>query len=201
VSVTDAIGWIAALSSACVALPQGLRILATRSVAGISRLIWQMTLASGIAWFVHGLVVDRAQIIWPNALLAVTSAWVLIMVCRATGVSLAPAFALPVFGAAIAFGIEAALGPVAFGVAMFIPSAIGQISQLIAIRRATDTTGVSLSGLVVSLVCQLLWLCYAFPAGESAIVVAATPATVLIMVTITALQVKRGRAVALVPVG
>lgn len=59
-SVTDAIGWIAALSSACIALPQGLRIVATRSVAGISAVIWQMTLVGALAWCAHGLRVDRA---------------------------------------------------------------------------------------------------------------------------------------------
>jgi uncharacterized protein with PQ loop repeat len=201
VSVTDAIGWIAALSSACVALPQGLRILATRSVAGISRLIWQMTLAGGIAWFVHGMVAGRAQIIWPNAVLSLTSAWVVIMVCRATGGSRGGAFALPALGALLAVGIEAALGPVAFGVAMFVPSAIGQISQLIAIRKAADTTGVSLSGLLVALACQILWLCYAFPAGESAIAVTATPTAALMVITISALQIKRARSPVLVLLG
>ena len=145
--------------------------------------------------------VDRAQIVWPNAMLAVTAAWVLVMVCRANGIPLGRAFALPVLGAILAVGIEAAFGPVAFGVAMFVPSAIGQASQLITIRRAPDTTGVSLSGLVVALVCQILWLSYAFLAGDSAIIVTATPTAILIAATIAALQVKRARVSVLLPAG
>lgn len=198
-SVVDAVGWIAALSSACIALPQGLRILATRSVAGISPLIWQMTLVGGIAWFAHGLIVVKAQIIWPNLVLAITAAWVLAMVCRADRLPLGRSFALPVFAAALAFGIEVAFGPVAFGVAMFIPSAVGQVSQLATIRRSVDTTGVSMAGMVLGLVCQLLWLSYAVLAGDSAIIVTATPTAMFIVASMAALQVKRSRAAALVP--
>lgn len=111
------------------------------------------------------------------------------------------AFALPVLGAFLAVGIEAAFGPVAFGVAMFVPAGIGQASQLTTIRRAPDTTGVSLSGLIVALVCQLLWLSYAFLAGDPAIIVTAAPTTILIAATIAALQVKRARVPVLLPAG
>jgi uncharacterized protein with PQ loop repeat len=201
VSIVDAIGWIAALSSACIALPQGLRILATRSVAGISPLIWQMTLVGAIAWFAHGMIVGRAQIVWPNLMLAITAAWVLGMVCRADRLPLGRSFALPLFCAALAFGIEVALGPVAFGVAMFIPSAVGQVSQLATIRRSVDTTGVSMAGMVVGLVCQMLWWSYALLAGDSAIIVTASPTALFIIASIAALQIKRSRTAALVPAG
>jgi uncharacterized protein with PQ loop repeat len=201
VSVVDAIGWIAALSSACIALPQGLRILATRSVAGISPLIWQMTLVGAIAWFAHGMIVGRAQIIWPNLMLAVTAAWVLAMVCRTDRLPLGRSFALPLFCAALGFGIEVALGPVAFGVAMFVPSAVGQVSQLTTIRHSVDTTGVSMAGMVVGLVCQMLWWSYALLAGDSAIIVTATPTALFIIASIAALQVKRSRTAALIPAG
>jgi uncharacterized protein with PQ loop repeat len=200
VSITDAIGWIAALSSACVAVPQGLRIVATRSVAGISAMIWQMTVLGALAWMVHGLIAGRPQIIWPNALLTITSAWVLAMVCRAEGGSLGRAFGLPVLGAGIAVGTELAFGPIAFGLVIFIPSAIGLVSQLVTIQKAADTTGVSLAGLVMALACQLLWLTYAIPAGEIAVIFAATPTTLLLIANVVALQTRRAQAAARQPV-
>ncbi len=94
-----------------------------------------------------------------------------------------------------------ALGPVAFGVAMFIPSAVGQVSQLATIRRSVDTTGVSMAGMVVGLVCQMLWWSYALLAGDSAIIVTASPTALFIIASIAALQIKRSRTAALVPAG
>lgn len=71
-SVVDVIGWAAALCSALVALAQGLRIAATRSVAGVSVLAWRAMVVVGVAWCADGLLTATAQLIWPDALLAVT---------------------------------------------------------------------------------------------------------------------------------
>lgn len=192
-SVVDAIGWLAALSSASLAVPQGVRIAVTRSVAGVSTVTWQTMLIAGAAWFCHGLLTGIPQIIWPNALLALTSAWVLWQLCRARRLPLVRTFAVPLVVAALAFGADVALGPVAFAAVAFVPGAIGQTSQLREILRSPDTRGVSMVGLLMNLANQVLWLGYAVPAGELAVICVAIPIGVLVAVSIVLLHQRRTR--------
>jgi uncharacterized protein with PQ loop repeat len=193
VSVVDAVGWLAALSSASLALPQGLKIAVSRSVAGVSTLTWQTMLIAGLAWTCHGLLTGTPQIIWPNTLLAVTSGWVLWQLCRARRLRPIITFAIPVAVAALAFGADLVLGPVAFAAVAFVPGAVGQTSQLRAILRSADTSGVSMVGLLMNLVNQILWLGYAVPAGEVAVMCVAFPIGVLIAASIASLQYRRTR--------
>ena len=199
-SVVDAVGWIAALSSASLAVPQGMRIALTRSVAGVSTIAWQTMLIAGLAWTSHGLLTGTPQIIWPNALLAVTSAWVLAQLCRARRLPLLRTWSIPVAVAALAFAADLGLGPVAYAAVAFVPGAIGQISQLREILRTPDPAGVSMVGLVMSLANQLLWFGYALPAGEIAVLCVCTPIGVLVSASILALHRRRRRpAAALTP--
>ena len=192
-SVVDAIGWIAALSSASLAVPQGVRIAATRSVAGVSTVTWQTMLIAGVAWTCHGLLTGTPQIIWPNMLLAITSGWVLGQLCRARGLPAVRTWAVPMAVAAVAFGADLALGPVAYAAVVFVPGAIGQVSQLREIRRAPDPAGVSMVGLMMNLANQLLWFGYALPAREMAVLCVCVPIGALVAASVVALQFRRSR--------
>jgi uncharacterized protein with PQ loop repeat len=197
VSVVDAVGWIAAISSASLAVPQGARIAMTRSVAGVSTVTWQTMLIAGLAWTAHGLLTGIPQIIWPNALLAVTSGWVLAQLCRARRLPLVQTWSIPVAVAALAFVADLGLGPVAYAAVAFVPGAIGQISQLREIVRTADPAGVSMVGLLMSLANQVLWFGYAVPAGEVAVLCVCTPIGVLVTASIVALQRRRMRSTVL----
>ncbi len=192
-SVVDAVGWIAALSSASLAVPQGLRIALTRSVAGVSAVTWQTMLIAGLAWTVHGTINGTQQIIWPNALLAVTSAWVLWQLCRSCRLPLLRTWTIPIAVAAVALVADLWLGPIAFAAVAFVPGAIGQTSQLREILRAPDAAGVSMVGLLLQLLNQVLWLGYAVPAGEVAIMCVATPIGILVAASVAALRYRRSR--------
>lgn len=192
-SVVDAIGWIAALSSASLAVPQGVRIAVTRSVAGVSTVTWQTMLVAGVAWTCHGLLTGIAQILWPNLLLAITSGWVLGQLCRARHLPPLQTWAVPAVVVALASGADLAWGPVAFAAVVFVPGAIGQLTQLLQIRRAIDPAGVSMVGLVMNLTNQLLWFCYALPAREIAVLCVCIPMGVLVAASVVALQYRRSR--------
>lgn len=190
-SIVDAIGWLAALSSATLALPQGVRIAVTRSVAGVSVVMWQTTLTAGLAWSGHGLHTALPQIIWPNLLLALTSAGVLAQLTRARRLPVLRTWALPVLAAGLAIAADLAFGPVAFAVLAFAPAALGQANQLREIRRAPDTQGVSMVGLMLNLGNQILWLGFAVPSGETAVICVATPMALLAALSIGALSMRR----------
>ncbi len=192
-SVVDAVGWIAALSSASLAVPQGMRIAVTRSVAGVSTVAWQTMLIAGLAWTSHGLLNGTPQIIWPNALLAVTSAWVLWQLGVARRLPWARTWALPVAVAGLAFAADLSLGPIGFAAVAFVPGAIGQLCQLREILGTPDPAGVSMVGLVLSLANQVLWLGYALPAREIAVLCVCLPIGVLVTASVIALRRRRSR--------
>lgn len=192
-SVVDVVGWIAALSSASLAVPQGARIAMTRSVAGVSTTTWQTMLIAGIAWTAHGLLYGTQQIIWPNALLGITSAWVLWQLTTARRLPVARTWSIPMAYAALAFGADLAFGPLAFALVMIIPGAMGQISQLRQILRVPDPSGVSMVALVANLLNQILWFAYALPVREVAVLGVCTPMAFIVATSVVALWLKRRR--------
>jgi hypothetical protein len=90
------------------------------------------------------------------------------------------------------------LGPVAFAVIVFIPGAVGQVTQLRGTLRAIDTSGVSMGFLGMTLLTQLAWLSFAIPSGELAVLCVATPMAVLAAGNVVVLRQRR-RAVAAMP--
>lgn len=190
-SVVDVVGWVAAASSASLAVPQGARIAMTRSVAGVSTITWQTMLIAGVAWTAHGLLTGIPQIIWPNALLAITSAWVLWQLITAHRLPVAKTWSIPVAVAALAFAADVAFGPLAFAAVVFVPGAIGQTSQLRTIVRVADPSGVSMVALVAGLLNQVLWFAYALPIHEVAVLAVCTPIGLLIAASIGALWHRR----------
>lgn len=193
-SVVDAVGWIAALSGAALAVPQGVRIAVARSVAGISVLTWQTMFVAGLAWTGHGLLTGTPQIIWTNVLFTITSAWVVRQLRRARRLPAPRTWGIPLAVAALAVGVDVWLGPVAYAAVIFVPGAIGQVAQLREILRARDAMGVSLAGLAMNLANQLLWLAYALPAGETAVVCVSIPTGMLVAANTLALHRRRARA-------
>jgi uncharacterized protein with PQ loop repeat len=196
VSVVDTIGWIAALSSASLAVPQGARIAITRSVAGVSTTTWQTMLIAGIAWTAHGLLYGTQQIIWPNLLLALTSAWVLWQLTAARRLPVVRTWSIPVVYAGLAFAGDITFGPLAFAALAFIPGAIGQFSQLREILRDPDLSGVSMVALLANLLNQVLWFSYALPARELAVLSISPPMACIVGTSIVALWWRRRLAAA-----
>lgn len=192
-SVVDLVGWIAALSSASLAVPQGVRIASTRSVAGVSSVTWQTMLLAGFAWTAHGMLYGTQQIIWPNVLLAITAAWVLWQLTVARSLPLLRTWCIPMLFAAAAFGVDYWLGPLAFGIIAFVPGAVGQIAQLREILRVIDPAGVSMVALVAGFLNQVLWLAYALPSSELAVISVAIPIGILAAANIVALLSRRRR--------
>jgi uncharacterized protein with PQ loop repeat len=193
VSVVDMIGWVAALSSASLAVPQGARIAMTRSVAGVSTITWQTMLIAGLGWTAHGLLYGTQQIIWPNLLLGLTSAWVLWQLTVAHRLPALKTWSIPVVYAALAVTADVTLGPLAFAVCAFVPGAIGQVSQLREILLVPDPSGVSMVALLANLLNQALWFAYALPAGEIAVTAISPPMACIVAASVGALWLRRRR--------
>lgn len=193
VSLVPAIGWLAALCSASIAAPQGFRFFRSGSSAGVSLLIWQTTLVASLGWTVHGLLAGVAQIAVPNAILAVTCVGVLLQLQRMRSLPAGRVWSLPGIWAIAAALADLAFGSIVFAAMVFVPTAIGLVSQWREIARDQDVEGVSLAGIALNLTCQGLWLVYAVPSREMAVIAVATPVEILILGNLVTLLVRRRR--------
>lgn len=189
--IGETLGWVAAVLSATLALPQMFRIFRTRSVAGLSVLAWQTLVLAGVGWTIHGLESGRLQVILPNVILGTAAIVVLSQIQRSRHLGVIATWALPAGVVIAATAADVLLGPVAYAVIMFIPAAIGQFAQVREIRQASDVSGVSLPTLLINLGAQFAWLGYALPTNEVAIIWVAAPLAVLMSLVVVALLVRR----------
>jgi uncharacterized protein with PQ loop repeat len=168
----ELLGWAAALSLAAVALPQAIKLLRTKTIAGISPSAWQIVLGINLAWSAHGLFTDHPNIWVPNLIFLVCSATILTQLAR-HGVRSVPQLFLPgVALASVAFTLDLSVGPVAFAIAAVIPSAMAQLAQLRELIFAPSIRGVSMPFLVTNVANQCLWVSWALLANEKSVTIA-----------------------------
>jgi uncharacterized protein with PQ loop repeat len=166
------LGWAAAVFLAAVALPQVIKLLRTRTIAGISPSAWQIVLGANLAWTAHGLFTDHPNIWVPNLFFFACSATILTLLARHGGRSLPRLFLPGVTLASVAFALDVAAGPVVFAVAAVIPSATAQLAQLREMIIAPSIQGVSMPFLMMNVANQSLWVSWALLAHERSVTIA-----------------------------
>ena len=167
------LGWAAAVFLAAVALPQAIKVLRTGTIAGISPSSWQIVLGVNLAWTAHGLLTDHPNIWVPNLIFLGCSTTILSQLAR-HGVRSVPRLFLPGLAlGSVAFALDVAAGPVAFGVAAVIPSATAQLAQLRELILAPSIHGVSMPFLMMNVANQSLWATWALLAHEKSVTIAA----------------------------
>ncbi|WP_130874295.1 SemiSWEET family sugar transporter [[Pseudopropionibacterium] massiliense] len=167
----DVLGWAAAVMGTVSGLPQLIRILRARTSAGVSLAMWLLQAAAGLGWFAHGLYVARPNVIFPNLLIAITSAVVVVMVCRDRGKRFLGSLALVVGLGLGLLAIDVWLGAAIFGMIIALPLLIGQVTQLRDLLRDPDVSGVSGVFLGVNTFVQYLWCFWAIFAPDLAIII------------------------------
>ncbi|RMB59821.1 PQ-loop domain-containing transporter [Tessaracoccus antarcticus] len=170
----DILGWVAASFGMASALPQLLRLLRTRSSAGVSLTLFQLNAAAAGAWTMHGFMVGVPQMQYPNMVLAISSMAVCVIVLKDRGSSLFPALLVPPVISVALFGMDLLAGGLVFGFVVAAPFVVGQVSQLRTMQSSRDLSGVSLPFLSVTFGVQGLWLVWGIIYGETSITVCAS---------------------------
>lgn len=168
------LGWVAAASLAAVALPQAIKLLRSKTIAGISPSAWQMMLGVNLAWSAHGLFTHHLNILVPNLIFLGCSTTILTQLAR-HGVRSVPRLFLPgVVLGSVTFALDVVAGPVVFALAAIVPSATAQLAQLRELIRAPSIRGVSMPFLIMNVVNQCLWVSWALLAHETSVTLAAS---------------------------
>lgn len=170
----EILGWVAASFGMASALPQLLRLLSTRSSAGVSLAMFQLNAASTGAWALHGFMVAVPQMQYPNMVLTLSSFAVCVLVLKDRRQPMAAALFLPLLLSVALFSVDVWLGPLIFGFVVAAPFVVGQVSQLKTMFSTRDISGVSLPFLAFALGVQSLWLTWGLLYGETSITVCAS---------------------------
>lgn len=174
-----ALGWVAAALASFVAVPQVVKLLRSKTTAGISLTAWRLTLAANIAWTGHGFVTGHANIWLPNMLFMACSLIILNQLRRQRSLTWATTFGPSLVLGLTTFGVDVVHGPLAFAIAAGLPSVTAQIMQLHELFIAPRISGVSLPFLVLNTVNQALWLGWGLLVGEQSITLVASVMGVL----------------------
>ena len=193
--LVSVLGWTAAAVGASFMLPQVVRLLRTRSTAGVSTPAWQIMLGANLGWTTHGLLTGHTNLWVPNALLLVCTSTILTMIHRQSGTPwfqlLAPGVAL----SATMVTLNLTMGPVAFAVAAFLPSGTAQVLQLKELVHSVNLSGVSVGYLALSVCTQTLWLSWSLLAGEVSVTLCAMSLGSLMTINLVWALLRRYRVV------
>lgn len=166
-------GWVAAAIGVASNLPQLIRILRARTSAGVSLRLWQISAATTGAWMVHGFLVQKGQMQWPNLLMSVLALVIVVFILRDRKQAIAPQLLLPVVLAASLTGVELLFGAMAFGFVIAVPQLYGQLTQLREMVTAPDLSGVSVGYLAIMLLVQVMWFVFGLFTFDWALIICA----------------------------
>lgn len=169
-TMIEVYGWLCALAGMLAILPQVQRLVTTRTSAGLSLLMFQLTTGGVLAWVVHGINYGAANVIVPNAFVTLMNLSVLVLMQRDRGLSAARVW--PLVGAifAVATVVELTLPGGFFGLFVLVPFSIGLLAQLKDIIKATDLSGVSFPFLLANCGIQYMWATWGALAGDLSVV-------------------------------
>ncbi|HYI56676.1 MAG TPA: PQ-loop domain-containing transporter [Microlunatus sp.] len=168
------LGWIAAALASFVAVPQVVKLLRTRTTAGLSLTAWRLTLAANIAWMSHGIVVGHANIWLPNLIFMLCSLTILNQLRRDRALSWSVTFGPSLVLGLTTLSVDVLYRPVAFAIAAGLPSVTSQILQFHELVLTPRISAVSLPFLALNTVNQALWLGWGLLAGEQSITMVAS---------------------------
>ncbi|MDR1387945.1 MAG: hypothetical protein LBJ44_10270 [Propionibacteriaceae bacterium] len=163
------LGWLAAASSAAVALPQLVHLWRDHRSGGVSLLLWQLTMCTSIGWTMHGFRDAQANIVVPNALGTVIAGLVLGAILSDRDLDWRRVYPPAVLAGFAVGATDWLVSAVVFGLIMLVPALVGQISQGRGLVGHPDIRGVSAGYLAVNLLVQALWFAWSVGAQDGSI--------------------------------
>lgn len=172
-TMIEVYGWLCALAGMLAILPQVQRLVTTRTSAGLSLLMFQLTTGGVLGWVVHGLNYGALNVIVPNAFTALMNLAVLALMQRDRGLS--PLRVWPLVGAifAVVATVDLTLPGGFFGLFVLVPLSVGLIAQLRDLLKATDLSGLSFPFIAANCGIQFLWFVWGALAGDLSVVLCA----------------------------
>ena len=166
-------GWLSGAVGVLSGVPQILQLRRTRTSAGVSLIFWQLLLAIGVLWTLHGLLTHSALVATPNGLMTIANALVLDFIRRDRRLGWWRTYGLSLALVGALFTVDAVIGTLIFGMLITVPQVSSGFGQLKELVTRVDIRGVSLGFLVLGWILPSMWFFYGTMAHESAIIISA----------------------------
>lgn len=189
----DVFGWVAATIGIAMNIPQLVRILRVRTSAGVSLRLWQVQAATTASWMVHGFIVGKMQMQWPNMMMAAFGLLVVVFVLRDRRQAILPQLLLTAGAWALLVSVEVFLGSVVFGFVVAVPQVYGQAAQLREMVKAPDLSGVSSGFLAIMLLVQSMWFTFGVWTVDWSLIIAAGATAALALLNLLVYLVRWAR--------
>lgn len=173
-SAVEIVGWAGTVSGTILGLPQVLRLLRTGRVDGLSLPAWQAMLVVNLSWTAHGLSIGQLPQIVTSALSLCSTVPILYLMARELRRPVLLVLLPGLLAAGILIGVDQLFGSAAFGAAAIIPAVIGNAGQSLELVRSARIVGVSVLYLILAVVNQGLWLCWAILVPDTGTIIAAS---------------------------
>lgn len=192
--LASVLGWVAAVLTAALTVPQFVRIAQVKAIDGVSIHAWQAIWWSGAAWSWYGISTGRPQLIACNFLMILGTGAVLALISRHSTMSILRLWIVPLIGAAVAVVLWITLGDLAFALTMAVPSLGSRASQLVTTVRSLDILGLSVASLAIGSFAQVLWAVYGALTQAMAIVLLNVPGALLLGLAVGVVLHRRNKA-------
>lgn len=189
----DALGWIAAASSALAALPQLVRLVRYGRTGGLSRFALQLILSTNIAWTFHALAGALPNLVVANVLLGSLITAILWKTVRLRGQNPVVALGVPLATGLALVVVHESLGPAWFGSLAAVTAVLAQLGQSREIVRAPSLSGLSPLYLAWMVINQLNWLGWGILFPDLPIVISASTMLVVTLFNLSWYWLRRVR--------
>jgi len=194
-TAVDALGWLGMAVGTALGLPQLVRLLRTRSTAGVSVIAWQAMLAINLGWALHGLKIGQPPM-WVGSVLSLLLTAPILKILadhlrRPVVWVVLPGLAV----AGVMVAVDHLFGSAAYGAFAIIPATFVTAGQSVALVRAPHVVGVSPVFLTLALANQVVWLAWAVLIADPGTILAATVSGAIAAFNVVWLAVRavRGR--------
>jgi len=178
------LGWVAAAVAAFLGLPQVVRIVRSRDTAGVALLTWQTMLGVGLGWLSHGIQIGSPQQIAANAVGAIWTTTVLVLLIRSRKANPLRVLGPSLLIAAVLALADVLFGTTVFGLVMIAPTILANFAQTVALIRAPRVEGVSPVFLVAAITTQALWAVWGVAVGDAGTVVASAAGALIVVLNL-----------------
>ncbi|MDO4870871.1 MAG: hypothetical protein Q3996_02130 [Candidatus Saccharibacteria bacterium] len=184
----DIFGWAAGAFGVALGITQLRRLLSSRSVAGISLLMWQLYFGVQVGWIAHGLIENNQPMIWASLACVIMSTIVLFFYNKYKSntrrVSNKSLFGMAIFWAVVFTLVAWKTSAEVKGLIFIFPTTFGQIHQLIKIHQAHNLSGLSPTMLLIYVFNQSLLLSWSFFLHDRTLMITSTTSILILMISL-----------------
>ena len=188
----NVLGWTVAVLASVLGVPQVVRLIRTRSTAGVARITWQAIFAANIGWGIHGWQIGAPHMVANNVVAVVWTLIILGFLIRDGSTNPILVLAPSVVGGAALALVGVVFGSAAFGIAALGPAILANTGQTVKLVHAPRVDGVSPVFLAAGVLAQVMWIAWGTMVRDAGTVIGSSVGVSIVALNLTWWFLRRG---------